>query len=213
LLAAIPHRHTHRGAFSREPLPAGLLAGLQHDASAEGATLSLLDRDRGYERLADIINAASRSQDLDLGPHTDMLNWTRNPGSNARDGVPASAYAPGSGRRRGRLSQRDFDLGRKFGTLDADGPVPAATAVLLTPGDDVRDWLCAGQALHRVLAHAASQWVFASLYSEPLESSAIRSLIGDRLMLPGAPQLILQMGRAHSTRVTARRPPSDLIDG
>jgi hypothetical protein len=37
-------RHTHRGPFAPDPLPTGLLAGLQHDALAEGATLALVDR-------------------------------------------------------------------------------------------------------------------------------------------------------------------------
>ena len=44
MLEAMPHRHTHRGPFAPGPLPAGLLAGLQHDALAEGATLALVDR-------------------------------------------------------------------------------------------------------------------------------------------------------------------------
>jgi nitroreductase len=213
LLAAVQHRHTHRGPFSAEPLPAGLLASLLHDASAEGATLALLDRGRSYERLVDIINTAGRRQDLDPGMRADIQDWTRSPGSSARDGVPATAFSPASDRHRGRLSQRDFDLGRKFGQLDPDGPAPAATAVLLTPGDNVGDWLCAGQALQRVLAHAATQWVFASLHTQPLESAMIRDLISDQLMLSGAPQMILQLGPAHSTPVTARRPPADLIDG
>jgi hypothetical protein len=211
MLAAVPHRHTHRGPFSAEQLPAGLLTSLLHDASAEGATLSLLDRGRGYERLVDIINTASQRQDLDPRMRADMQDWTRSPGSSARDGVPATAFPPASDRHRRRLS-RDFDLGRNFGQLEPGGPPPAATAVLLTPGDSVGDWLCAGQALHRVLAHAAAQWVFASLHTQPLESAMIRDLIADQLMLPGAPQMILQLGPAHSTPVTARRPPADLID-
>ena len=213
MLAAVPHRHTHRGPFSPEPLPAGLLSTLVQDASEEGATLSLLDRDRGYEQLADIVDTASRGQDRDPAARADMLSWTRSPVSQARDGVPHTAFSTVSDRRRGRLAQRDFDLGRKFGQIEADGPAAAATAVLLTPGDDVGDWLCAGQALHRVLARAATEWVFASLHTQPLESAAIRDLITDRLMLPGAAQMILQLGRARSTQVTARRPPADLIDG
>jgi nitroreductase len=36
MIEAVPHRHTHRGPFDPGPLPAGLLAGLQHDALAEG---------------------------------------------------------------------------------------------------------------------------------------------------------------------------------
>jgi nitroreductase len=213
IFAAVQHRHTHRGPFAAEPLPAGLLESLMHDASAEGATLTLLDRDRGYERLVDIIDASSQRQDPDSDARADMRAWTRNPGSGARDGVPATAFSADSDRHRGRLSQRDFDLGRKVGQLAADGPAPAATGVLLTPGDDIGDWLCAGQALHRVLAHAAAEWVFASLHTQPLEAAATRSLIADRLTLPGAPQMILQLGRAHSTHLTPRRPPSDIMDG
>lgn len=212
MLDALPHRHTHRGPFTSEPLPAGLLADLQHDAAAEGATLVLIDRGRGYERLADIIADASQRLDLDSSAQADMQDWTHSPESDARDGMPASAFAATADHHRGRLPQRDFDLGRGIGQLDPDGPAPAATAVLITPGDDRGDWLCAGQGLHRILAHAAARWVFASLHTRPLEDTEVRSRIRDRLALPGAPQIILQLGCARSTRVTARRPPSDLID-
>ncbi len=116
------------------------------------------------------------------------------------------------GRPRGRLRQRDFDLGRELGVLTAGGPPAAVTAVLLTQADGRIDWLHAGQALHRLLAHAASHWVFASLYTQPLESPAIRELIRARLALPGAPQMLLQFGLAQTTQATARRPPAELIE-
>jgi hypothetical protein len=212
LLDALPHRHTHRGPFTPEPLPGGLLADLQHDAAAEGASLALIDRSRGYERLADIMAEAGRRLDLDPDAKADMRDWTREPGSHARDGVPASAFPATADHHRGRLPQRDFDLGRGLGQLDPSGLAPAGTAVLVTPGDDTGDWLCAGQALHRILAHAAAEWVFASLHTRPLEDTEVRGLIRDQLALPGAPQMILQLGRARSTRVTARRPPSQVID-
>ena len=95
--------------------------------------------------------------------------------------------------------------------LTANGPPPAATAVLITPGDTPADWIRAGQALHRMLAHAASQWVFASLYSQPLEAAGYRALIRSRLGLPGAPQLVLQLGRAYIARSTPRRPPVEIL--
>jgi hypothetical protein len=212
ILQALPHRHTHRGPFAPGALPAGLLAGLQHDALAEGATLALLDRTHAYEQLADIASAVSRRQDLDPKARADIRDWTRDPASRARDGVPSSAFTAADDQHRGRLPQRDFDIGRGLGLLDTGGPTPAATAVLLTPGDGRGDWLCAGQALHRVLAHAASRWVFASMHTQPLEAAAIRELIRDRLALPGAPQMILQLGPARTTSVTARRPPSDLLE-
>jgi hypothetical protein len=84
--------------------------------------------------------------------------------------------------------------------------------VLITPGDGRADWLHAGQALHRLLAHAADRWMFASLYTQALEAVAIRALIRNRLRLPGAPQTLLQLGRARTTLATARRPPAELME-
>src|SRR5262249_36340568 len=66
--------------------------------------------------------------------------------------------------------------------------------------------------LHRLLAHAAVSWVFASLYTQPLEADVIRMLIKDRLALPGIPQMLLQLGLAHTTPATARRSPAALTE-
>jgi hypothetical protein len=104
------------------------------------------------------------------------------------------------------------DLGRGLARLPADGEPPAATAVLLTPGENWLEWLRAGQALHRLLLHAASERVFASLYTQPLELPVTRALIRDRLALSGNPQVLLQLGCASSTEPTARRPADELID-
>jgi nitroreductase len=217
MLQALPHRHTHRGPFDAGPLPDGLLAGLQHDAFAEGATLALVEPTVAYQRLADIVTAVSRRQDHDPVARAEIRRWIRPAGSTARDGVPAQAFPARAfpewaGRQRGRLRQRDFDQGRGVGALPAEGPSAAATAVLVTRGDGPADWLRAGQALHRLLAHAADQWVFASLYTQPMEAAAIRSLIRARLALPGSPQLLLQLGLARTTQATARRPPAELIE-
>ena len=212
MLEAVPHRHTHRGPFDPGPLPAGLLAGLQHDAFAEGATLAPVDPGIAYQQLADIVGAAGRRQDLDPAAHAEMLRWSRAAADSAQDGIPAHAFPASSGPQRGRLPQRDFDMGRDLGMLPAGGPPPAVTAVLLTSADGRADWLRAGQALHRLLAHSASRWVFASLYTQPLEAAAIRALIKDRLALPGAPQMLMQLGLARTTRSTARRPPAEVTD-
>ena len=218
MLMAVPHRHTHRGGFAAAPLPAGLLAGLQHDALAEGARLELVDRGIAYHRLADVVSTGGRRLDLDPRARAEIRRWSRSAASRARDGVPAHAFPATAGgppgRQSGRLRQRDFDLGRGLGLL-ADGPdpsAPAVTAVLLTPGDGRADWLRAGQALHRLLLHAASKWVFASLYTQPLEAAVIRALIRDRLGLRSPPQMLLQLGVAHSAHATARRPPDELIE-
>jgi nitroreductase len=212
MLAALPHRHTHRGPFAPGPLPAGLVPGLQHDALAEGAELVLMDQAIAYEKLAGIAGAAGRRRDLDPVARAELRRWSRDPGDPGHDGVPAHAFPARAARRPGQLPQRDFDLGRGLGQLPAGGPAPAATAVLITGGDGRADWLRAGQALHRLLAHAAGSWVFASLYTQPLEAGVIRALIRERLALPGAPQMLLQLGLARTTHPTARRPPAELTE-
>ena len=89
------------------------------------------------------------------------------------------------------------------------GPAPPSRRCW--PPRATREWLCAGQALHRLLLHAVTRSVFASLYTQPLEHELIRALIQDRLALPGAPQMLLQLGVARTTHATGRRPPEDVI--
>jgi len=211
-LAAVPHRHTHRGPFEAGPLPAGLLARLRHDAQAEGATLSDIHPGLDREELMALLAAVGRRQDRDPRSRAETWRWSREPTSPDRDGVPAHAFPGQPSREPGRLPQRDFDLGRGFGLLPADGPAAPAMAVLFTPGDDEENWLHAGQALQRLLLHAASRWVFASLNTQPLEDGATRALVRDRLALPGAPQMLLALGVSRTTRATGRRPAADLIE-
>jgi nitroreductase len=210
MLKALPRRHTHRAAFAPDPLPAGLLPELQHHATAERARLDVVDQGQAYQQLADIVSAAARRLDLDPWARAEMRYWSGSVAGPARDGIPPQAFPTTTTRQPGRLRQRDFDLGRGLGLLTADGPGPAVTAVLLTTGDGPREWLCAGQALHRLLLHAATRSVFASLYTQPLEHELTRTLIQDRLALPGAPQMLLQLGVAYTTQATARRPPEDV---
>ena len=133
MLDAVPHRHTHRGPFAPGPLPPGLLAGLQHDALAEGATLVLVTGGLAYDRLERITAAAARRGDLSPRARAEIRRWTRTAAGMARDGIPATALATSTGRPAGRLPQRDFDLGRGIARLPSGGAPPSATAVLLTP--------------------------------------------------------------------------------
>jgi nitroreductase len=211
MLAAVPHRHTHRGHFEVGPLPAGLLARLRDDAHAEGATLAEVHPGPGRDQLNEVIALAGRRQDHDPRSRAATWWWSRDVTSTARDGVPARAFPANPIREAGQLPQRDFDLGRGLGLLPRGGPVPPVMAVLFTTADAQEDWLCAGQALYRLLLHAATQWVFASLNSQPLEDPATRTLIRDRLSLPGVPQMLLALGVSRTAHPTARRPAADLI--
>lgn len=221
MLDAVPHRHTHRGPFEPgPPLPAGLLAGLQNDALVEGAELALVRSGLAYERLASLAAAAARRGDIDPRSRATIRRWTRTAADrrrngladDARDGIPAVALAasPAASQQPGRLRQRDFDLGRHLGLLPVGGAPPVATAILLTRDDRRADWLRAGQSLYRLLLHAASVWVFASLYTQPVEDPVTRTLIRTQLGLHGYPQVVLQFGHARSAAATPRRGPSEL---
>jgi hypothetical protein len=231
LIAAVPHRHTHRGPFAAGQVPARLMDALVRDAAVEGADLHLVSQLAEVRELAELTEAAGRGQLAHPGIRAELREWTRPAGSAARDGVPAHAWAdpswvaepdpaagpgPPAGRQRPpeepaheRLPQRDF--GRPGG-LPSGGPLPSATAVLTTAGDSPADWLAAGQALDRLLLRAATRWVFASLQSQPLESARFRAEVRDRLHLDGMPQMLLQFGRAGTAPATARRPAAELID-
>jgi hypothetical protein len=207
-LSAVWRRHTHRGPFAPEPLPAGLLPALRRDAEAEAVALLVVgSRDNGpVHQLAD---DAMRSQAGDDAVAAELRRWTSREA--APDGVPARAYVARPTGGPHRLAQRDFDQGRGWGRLDAAG-VPAATVILATAGDEPIDWLCAGQALHRVLLRAAGSWVFASLHSQPVEVPAVRRALRTRLRMAGAPQMVMQLGRAHTAPLTGRRPVGEVIE-
>ena len=211
LLTAVPHRHTHRGPFEADPLPAGLFARLRDDARAEGVALTQIEPGRALRRLTAVVAAAGRRQDRDLRSRAETSRWSHGVTSPARDGVPAHAFPAEPGRTSGRLPQRDFDLGRGLGLAPAGGPPPPVTAALFTPGDSQQDWLQAGQALHRLLLRAATEWVFAQLNTQPLEDPVTRTLISEGLELPGAPQILLALGVSRTAHPTARRPATDLI--
>lgn len=225
LLAALPHRHTHRGGFVPGEVSARLLAGLRLDAVAEQAELVVVSRPGQVRELAGLVLAAAHLQAASPEIAAELRDWVRPAGVFARDGIPAQARVgdqmadPTSSQDDAGpvvcaapvtpwLPQRDFGLP---GTEARGGHPPAVTAVLATAGDSRADWVRAGQALHRMLLHAATRWVFASLQSQPLESPALRAEVRACLGLDGQPQLLLQLGRANIAAATARRPATETV--
>jgi hypothetical protein len=220
LLAAVPHRHTHRGPFTPGEISPRLLAALAVDAAAEGAELRFVESAGLISQLATLVDQAAADQDASAAISAETRRWLRPAGTDARDGVPEKATALQSDTTPQRFRQREFGAsGGPAGRTGGSGPgsggaateptaatePPAATAVLVTAGDTADDWLRAGQALNRLLLRAATRWVFASLQSQPLESPRYRAQVRDVLDLKGQPQMLLQLGRANSALATPRR--------
>jgi hypothetical protein len=207
------------------------------DAAAEGCELVLITNPQVVSRLDRLVRRAGAEQRANPDISAEMARWVRPVGSQARDGVPATARLadaagsdePGSPPASGptadrwsrfvhshpaarrfaeRLAARDFG---QPGTEQPGGEPPLATAVLMTPGDAPADWLKAGQALDRLLLRAAARWVFASLQSQPIESPRHRRVVRALAGGHGYPQLLLQFGRANTAAATPRRPQADLL--
>ncbi|MGD0240253.1 MAG: hypothetical protein ABSB59_07985 [Streptosporangiaceae bacterium] len=216
MLHAVPHRHTHRDAFEPGPLPDKLLDALRDDAAAEGATLTVVGDGPAYQRLTAILASWSQYQDLyptspaAIRTEAETLRWTHDADSQSRDGVPAHAFPVTAGRETGRLPQRDFDLGRGWGFRPLGGPPAPVTAILVAEGENEPSWLRVGQALQRMLLRAASQWVFASLQTQPLQSASVQAQIRSSLTPAGSPQVLLELGVARTSYPTGRRPADEL---
>ena len=87
----MPHRHTHRGAFSPSEVPPRLLDTLVAEAAAEGCELVVLTSREPVERLAQLTRSAAADQLADASVQRELERWVQPSGSQARDGVPARA--------------------------------------------------------------------------------------------------------------------------
>ncbi|WP_327730972.1 hypothetical protein OG250_39675 [Streptomyces sp. NBC_00487] len=83
--------------------------------------------------------------------------------------------------------------------------------VLSTERDDPPDWLRAGQALERILLHAATRHVMAAFHTQPLELPRLRTRVRETLTAGEFPQMILRLGSALSTCPVPRRPALEVL--
>lgn len=211
--AAVNLRHTHRGPFLPVPVEQEVLDAAQNAARAEGGELFLVESGQASRTLETLVAAGERAQQAHPYVRQEMTDWTPEPGSARRDGVPAWSY-PGNARPAAGepLGARGFDMARGYGQL----PQPNASDcsplfVLLTAGDRPVDRIQAGQALQAALLTTASRWVFARLYSQATELDGLRAALRHELPERGYPHMMLRFGRADATRPTPRRPVDEVL--
>jgi len=82
---------------------------------------------------------------------------------------------------------------------------------MVARGEGEESWLRVGQAPQRILLRAASQWVFVSLQTQPLQSASVRAQIRGSLTPSGSPQLLLELGVARASRPQPADTPGELI--
>lgn len=214
LFAAIPERHTNRGAYLSVAPGRRFAAALGLAAELEGAWLRWTTDDVLRSAVADLVAAGDRVQGADPAFRRELAAWMRPNDHGSRDGMPG--YSFGLSRRTSRLAPgllRWFPWGRMHAvrdrTLALDAPI---LAVLGTAGDSPRDWMAAGQALQFSLLLATAQGLSASFLNQPVQVPALRARLRALLGSPGHPQLILRMGYAARARPTPRRSVAEVFD-
>ncbi len=214
LFRAIPERHTNRLSADERPLPGPLLTLVKEAASTERAWVRSLDGVELRVRVADLIADADRRLFADRRYRHEVAHWMRPNDETVPDGVPAFAYGiPHTAAPIGPWLVELVNSGRISGFRDRRLAVNAPGLIVLgTPQDSPKSWMSAGQALARVLLHAAARGIWASYLNQPLHIRELRQELRALLELDGYPHVILRLGAGDPGGRTPRRPLEDVID-
>jgi nitroreductase len=200
LYEAIPRRHSHRGPFWPDPVPAPVRVRLIEAARAEGGWLDLLVGMTALTGFAEIAQSADRVLRRDLA-YQEAL-------SSMRQAVPVSAGAP-LAEPDDLLPQRLFNDRRRVNGQDYE-PEPLI-GILGAAGDLPVDQIVAGQAMQRVLLTAVAAGLDTSMISQPIEVPAAREQLRRSLGRTGFPQIVVRFGYGTPGDPTPRRDLAEVL--
>jgi len=172
LYAQVRQRRSHRGGFAPLPVAPELLTLLREAVGRHGAVLRVITDEGTRFALAEVVQAAERTLQLDGARVRERSAWASPPGRARADGVPATAYPARAELTRPYFPSPDFGRGRGWGhrSLSIVPGRSAGTVCLLeTSSDEPADWISAGQALQRILLACTACGVAAALHSQPFE--------------------------------------------
>jgi hypothetical protein len=213
LFPAIQSRHTQRMPFDGRTLPAPLLDQLRSDAQAEGARLIAIESEDLRKAVGRLVAEGDRQQAASPTFRRQVASLLRSNFSLRRDGLPG--YTQGWGWLRSLLMPGAIEQdgwGEDVAVDDFMAAVHApCLAVFATEQDNPRAWLCAGQAVGRVLLRACNAGVSASFLSQPIEVAALRQQLGRLVGGRAQPQVLLRLGYGAEAQATPRRPLRQVI--
>lgn len=169
----IEHRATNRQRrFERRPLPAGLAAALQAEATGRSASLHIVEQPEALEVLAAALARAERQRLLSERLHREMfgeIRWTRRDAKRTQDGLDVATLELDPTERAGMSLLASWDtmrtlrelgggLGLERSTRDAIGSA-SAVGLLTVAGTGALGYARAGRALARVWLRATEQGV------------------------------------------------------
>ncbi len=212
MFRAIPRRRTNRLPLDGRDPPEGLVTSLLREARREGAFLRPVEQEQ-RRVVADLVGEGDGRQWSSSRFRAELAGWTRTNSSTRRDGLPGFALGmsdvaaflqPLLVRMQSRArAEADRDRRRALGSK--------VLLVLSTQGDGVAEWVRAGVALQRVLLRATAAGLFASYFSQPIETPALRSRLADVIGDRGAPQVMFRLGYGLEPRAMPRRPVEGIL--
>ncbi len=213
LFEAMPKRHTNRLPFSGKKVPEHLLAELEQDARAEGASLFIANDLPSRFAIASYIAESDNVQWGDPSYRHELAQWMRENDTTERDGLPG--YAMGMGDAEATIAPLvldAFDLSNDVASKDYKLALSAPTlAMLWTERDDPASWLTAGQALARILLRASSSNVSSAFFNQPIEVAKMRARLADVTRTVAFPQLLFRMGYGPEVKATPRRSVDEVL--
>lgn len=209
--AAADARHSNRRQFTDDPVPEDVIDALTHAAEVEGAWLVPVRDLDDRVTVATLSQRADALENADPAYRAELREWSTDD-PDRKDGIPAAAIPHTTGAAHDDIPIRDFDT-HGSGQLPGEtrSRLTQAIFVLGTGGDQMRDWLVAGQALGRVLLELTSAGFVASILSQVIEAPTTRQQLRRDLRLGGEPHLLLRVGVAEPTEPTPRRPLTEII--
>jgi hypothetical protein len=208
LYQAIWQRHTDRGPFSTESISESQRAALEQAASSEHATLRMLTKSDAATVLGLAAEASVQLGD-DVDHRVELQRWIA--AGNTDDGIPAGALASAPSREpapvRADLAAASPAVTRPTATYEEFPQL----AVLTTAGDEVPDWLRAGQALQRVLLTATSRGLSTSFLYQSIELHDMRRESTPAWPWNENPQMVIRFGYGKDVAATPRRPVNDIL--
>jgi hypothetical protein len=212
LHTALSRRHTSRFPFTEEQIPSEVIDGLRASALLEGCRL-VVPGDWHTDAVLEIVHDSERFEAADAAVRAETAAWTRTGASgegSETEGIPSYALGP-----------RQYDVTSPVRDFDSARQVPdrpsarfekrPQIALLGTADDHPRQWLMAGQALHRVLLRATLDGLSTSLMSQPLEWSELRSAVRDPASTTSFVHMVIRLGYGPRGRATPRRPVSEVL--
>jgi hypothetical protein len=208
LQPSIAARRTFRQAFDPAPVPGAVLDRLATACAAEGAWLRVVESASQRHALAELVSQSDRQLWADPAWRRELASWMH-PRSTGDGLLVPDLAAPIA-----QLVVRTFDMGAGQAARDqqlADGsPV---LAVLGTNSDGPAGWMCAGQALQRLLLEAQRAGVQASFLNQPVQVPAARTQLQDLIGGNGCAQVVLRLGITSRVLPAApRRPLRDVVE-